>query len=326
MEAPDASHALTPAVDRTRRRPSPVSSSRPSRRAIPDSTTAGSRSASERPTASNIFSIRPDGTGQKQLTKGPGYHFCPSFSADGRTIAYCSNVSGAWEIWTMKANGSKQRQLTHLDGFATFPDFSPDGKTIVFGGTENGAENTTIYTVDAKTGGGLHALTSCVGFDPDCFSDLPVWSPDGTRIAFVHGVYDPIADEVVDESNWHFFFFCRVQRIAPDSPTWSSRRLMRFPSTGRFLIANGSSMFFCRLRQGSRLASWNIIPISCGRGPLTLVPSSRIWPRLRAWSPDIDQSRVVLPHPLGPRTVTNSPSATSSENDSSAWTGPVFVS
>ena len=84
----------------------------------------------------NIFSIRPNGKGQKQLTKGPGFHLCPSFSPDGRTIAYCSNVSGAWEIWTMNANGSKQRQLTHLNGFATFPDFSPNGKTIAFGGTE----------------------------------------------------------------------------------------------------------------------------------------------------------------------------------------------
>src|SRR4029079_15186623 len=117
---------------------------------------------------SNIFSMRPHVTGLKQLTSGPHFHFCPSFSADGRKIAYCSDVSGAWEIWTMKANGSKQRQLTHLNGFATFPDFSPDGKKIVFGGTENGAENTTIYTIDAKTGGDLHALTSCVGFDPNC--------------------------------------------------------------------------------------------------------------------------------------------------------------
>ena len=135
----------------------------------------------------NIFSVHPDGTGQKQLTKGTGFHLCPSFSADGRTIAYCSNVSGSWEIWTMRANGSKQHQLTHLGGFATFPDFSPDGKTIAFGGTEGADEHTEIYAVDAKTGGGLHALTSCAGLADGCFNDLPVWSPDGTRIAFMHG-------------------------------------------------------------------------------------------------------------------------------------------
>ena len=115
----------------------------------------------------NIYSIHPNGTGQKQLTKGTGFHLCPSFSADGRTIAYCSNLSGSWEIWTMRANGTNQRQLTHLGGFATFPDFSPDGKTIAFGGTEGADEHTEIYAVDAKTGGGLHALTSCAAYAGD---------------------------------------------------------------------------------------------------------------------------------------------------------------
>ena len=55
----------------------------------------------------NIFSILPNGKGQKQLTKGPGFHLCPSYSADGRMIAYCSNVSGAWEIWTMRAPSTR---------------------------------------------------------------------------------------------------------------------------------------------------------------------------------------------------------------------------
>jgi len=151
----------------------------------------------------NIFSILPNGKGQKQLTKGPGFHLCPSFSADGRTIAYCSNVSGAWEIWTMRANGSKQRQLTHLNGFATFPDFSPDGKTIVFGGNEGADPITQIHTVNAKTGRDLHTLTSCAGFGEGCFNDLPVWSPDGTKIVFIHADdYDFVADAPVNEQVW----------------------------------------------------------------------------------------------------------------------------
>jgi Tol biopolymer transport system component len=70
------------------------------------------------------------------------------------------------------------------------------------GGTEGSDEHTEIYAVDAKTGGDLHALTSCVGLADGCFNDLPVWSPDGTRIAYMHGVYDPIADAVVDEQVW----------------------------------------------------------------------------------------------------------------------------
>ena len=172
--------------------------------ATPDSTTAGSRSASAGPTAPTSSRSVPDGTGQKQLTKGAGFHLCPSFSPDGRTIAYCSNVSGSWEIWTMRANGSKQRQLTHLDGFATFPDFSPDGKTMPPSAGPRGPMSTpSIYAVNAKTGGGLHALTSCAGLADGCFNDLPLWSPDGTRIAFMHWhTHDPILDAVVDEQVW----------------------------------------------------------------------------------------------------------------------------
>ena len=41
--------------------------------------------------AANIFSLRPDGTGMRQLTIGPGFHLCPSFSPDGQTIAYCAD-------------------------------------------------------------------------------------------------------------------------------------------------------------------------------------------------------------------------------------------
>ena len=44
-------------------------------------------------------------------------------------------------------------------------------------------------------------------------------------------------------------------------------------------------MFWRRFRQGSRFASWKIIPISLGRGPVTGRPSSRMRPRVSAWRP-----------------------------------------
>src|SRR3954452_20480957 len=42
--------------------------------------------------SSNIFSVKPDGKGEKQLTHGSGNHLCAAYSADGRSIAYCSDV------------------------------------------------------------------------------------------------------------------------------------------------------------------------------------------------------------------------------------------
>ena len=75
--------------------------------------------------SANIFSVLPNGNGLKQLTTGLGNHLCPAWAADGRTIAYCADTSGTFEIWTMHSDGTTQRQLTHLGGFAVFPISHP---------------------------------------------------------------------------------------------------------------------------------------------------------------------------------------------------------
>ena len=109
------------------------------------------------------------------------------------------------------------------------------------------------------------------------------------------------------------------------NPVCCSSASTRTRSTGFLLISKGNSMFWRRLRQGSRFASWKIMPVCCGRGPSTSVPSSVMRPPVSACRPEIAHSSVVLPHPLGPRIVTSSPSATSSEMSSSAWTGPALA-
>jgi len=150
----------------------------------------------------NIFTMLPDGTGMRQLTTGTGYHLCPAYSADGRSIAYCANVSGAFEIWTMRQDGTKQRQVTHLGGFATFPDFSPNGTKIAFGGSEGTDPNSEIYVVNARTGGGLRALTSCAGYGAGCHNDTPAWSPDGTKIIFSHTDDITVDEDNINEQVW----------------------------------------------------------------------------------------------------------------------------
>ena len=150
--------------------------------------------------SSNIFSILPDGTGLKQLTHGAHNHLCPSYSADGQQIAYCSDVTGSWEIWSMKQNGTKQHQVTHLNGFATFPDYSPDGSKIVFDASAGPDPSDEVYVVNAANGSGLTKLTSCpVDF---CINDYPVWSPNGRKIAWAHAEQFDADGNALDEQIW----------------------------------------------------------------------------------------------------------------------------
>lgn len=127
----------------------------------------------------DIVSVLPDGRSLRRLTTAPSFDACPSYSPDGKQIAFCSDRGGNTEIWTMKANGSRQRQLTRTGGRLTFPDYSPDGRRVAFSGSLPGEATVDIFSTDAD-GGDLRRLTVAPGRD-----SWPVYSPDGGRIAFI---------------------------------------------------------------------------------------------------------------------------------------------
>jgi Tol biopolymer transport system component len=81
------------------------------------------------PKSSNIFTMRTDGSGARQLTHatGGGVNYgLDSWSPDGKKIAFVSNVSGTYEIYTMNVNGTGSTRLTrgpeaHLAAWGTHP-------------------------------------------------------------------------------------------------------------------------------------------------------------------------------------------------------------
>jgi TolB protein len=127
-----------------------------------------------------IWTVMPDGSSPQQLTR-KGFNATPSFSPDGKQLAYLSDqgAGGTYEIWVMSADGSGARQLTHLGGDAGFPDFSPTGSRIVFAGHSAGSPKDDIYAVRTN-GSGLLRLTKGAGNNQQ-----PVYSPNGRKIAFI---------------------------------------------------------------------------------------------------------------------------------------------
>src|SRR5687768_10024527 len=86
-----------------------------------------------------IYIMKGDGTGLRQLTFNEGEDLDPTWSPDGSKIAFMSDRDGgAWEIYVMNADGSGQTRLTNNLFMDTRPSWSPDGTRIAWSGERFG--------------------------------------------------------------------------------------------------------------------------------------------------------------------------------------------
>lgn len=131
-----------------------------------------------------IYTADADGSNVRRLTEAPGYDGGPFFSADGTRICWrrFTPKGDVAEVWTMNADGSDQKAITKLGAMSWAPYFHPSGKYLIFTTNLQGFANFELYIVDA---GGKHdpvRVTTTDGFD-----GLPVFTPDGKKLAWTSG-------------------------------------------------------------------------------------------------------------------------------------------
>ncbi len=144
----------------------------------------------------DIYTAPVNGGPETRLTTAKGLDDGPEYSPDGTYIYFNSERSGSMQIWRMKPDGSAQERVTNDETNDWFPHISPDGKWMVFLAYEKGVNGhpagkdvqiMMMATADKQ----VHVLAKLFGGQGTI--NVPSWSPDSKRVAFVS--YEMLSSE-----------------------------------------------------------------------------------------------------------------------------------
>jgi len=142
----------------------------------------------------DIYTIPVAGGEERRLTTAAGLDDGPDYSADGQWIYFNSDRTGMMQVWRMHADGSQQEPVTSDEFNNWFPHPSPDGKWLVFLSYEKDVkghpENKDVtLRIMPLAGGKTEVLAKLFGGQGTI--NVPSWSPDSRRVAFVSYQFVP---------------------------------------------------------------------------------------------------------------------------------------
>lgn len=142
----------------------------------------------------NIYTSKRTGGKEKMLTDTDCLDDGPDYSSSGKKIYFNSCRTGTMQIWQMNPDGSDQEQVTFDNYQNWFPHPSPDGKWILFitysdevaPGSHPPNKNVMLRMMPAE-GGDIQVIAHLYGGQGTI--NVPSWSPDSKKVAFVSYTY-----------------------------------------------------------------------------------------------------------------------------------------
>jgi hypothetical protein len=146
----------------------------------PDATQLVISDQSQADRRSRIYTLPIGGGTPKQITEAaPSYWH--GWSPDGRTLAYCAERNGEYDVYNIPATGGAEKRLTTTQGLDDGPDYSPDGQFIYFNSDRTGKMHIWRMKID---GSQQEQVTS-----DEWNNWFPHPSPDGRWLVFLS--YEP---------------------------------------------------------------------------------------------------------------------------------------
>jgi TolB protein len=130
-----------------------------------------------------VYTVPVTGGTPKQITpKGPSY--LHGWSPDGKSLVFCGERDGEFDVYKVPVNGGKEIRLTTTKGLDDGPEYTPDGKYIYFNSVRSGLMQIWRMKPD---GSGQEQVTN---------DDFNNWfahiSPDGKWMVFISFLKDEV--------------------------------------------------------------------------------------------------------------------------------------
>jgi dipeptidyl aminopeptidase/acylaminoacyl peptidase len=139
----------------------------------------------------HVFLIPADGGTPRQITTGDYSHSAPSFSPDGKWVAFSGNrvpdserIARRSQIYAASLETGEIRQLTSTPGSNGSPAYAPNGRQIAYlaadSSNPNGYPDTKLRVMNAD-GSSARVVTGAL----DRPVSNPIWSADGASLYFM---------------------------------------------------------------------------------------------------------------------------------------------